>query len=163
MTKRLFFCLAIVCFLQLNLSGNNWIENVKLYCTGWKATHCTLYTCENIKETNDYYFESSSTKLYNMFHDSADAAEKLSQRKIYLEADTAIGHNVYYLAEVYFTNNKMISIGFDVDGNYFFNGHWHIKHDALFYALFCFLSNEIVSPTALDQAKKNMKSYFWEN
>ena len=58
------------------------------------------------------------------------------------------------LAEICFKDNKIISVCFDEDGNYYFNGHWHVMHGGLYYALFQYFSDKIISSETLNSAKR---------
>jgi len=156
-------CFLIIAFIQhFEMKCQISIKKVKIYACEWNGHPPSPITCSNIKKRYNFYLETEPSKLNVMFSSYEDCHESLSQRKIYIENDTLkdiILSNA--LVEICFINGKIISVCFDDGGNYYFNGHWHERHDAFYHTLFKYFSELVISPSLFNETKKNQSQYAW--
>lgn len=146
-------------FSQENENADN---KVKIYCVSWNTNYKLARTTENIEKKYIYYFETDAVWLNVMFLNYEDCIEKLSKQQIIASPDTvikAIRTNI--LAELHFSDNKIVKVYFNNQGDFYFNKKWHKRKDNFYYFLFKYLSDEIIPPTTFQEVKKNYKNKMW--
>lgn len=135
------------------------IDSVKIYLIDWNKKYKYAIGIENFKKYYQHSFQTDGTDFKTMFLDYTDCVNKLnSKSSITKERKTKLLNS---LVEFQFSNDSIVSVFFDIKGNYYFNGEWHQMNNELYYLLFKYFSNEIIPLQILDSAKCNFKDVFW--
>jgi len=135
------------------------LDSIKIYLIDWNKKYKFAIGIENFKEYYQHYFKTDGTDFKTMFLDYADCVEKLnSKSNIAHERKTKLLNS---LVELHFNDGKVLEVFFDIKGNYYFQGEWHVMNNGLYYLLFKYFSNEIIPQQILDNAKSNFKDGFW--
>lgn len=154
----LFFSITVLPFTVLS-QNNEGVKKLKVYTVAWDGRYMIPINVSNIKEYHEYYFETGGTDFYKMFDNYKDCVSKIVAHK---KLDPGKESLVRALVEIRFKNDSVVSLYFDEFGNFNFKDIWYVKHDALFFLIFKYFSNELVSPKVIQEARENQNDGFWE-
>jgi len=147
--------------MQLNTHAQDAINSIKIYSVEWNLKSKIPYTIDNFKNYYKYYFETKENDLENMFLDYNDCVEKLASQKELILSDSIKTKKINALVELAFGKNKKVELFFDYKGNFYFRNKWHARNDGLYYILFKYFSNVIISQPSIEEAKQNVKDDLW--
>lgn len=155
--NRYMKCVPIILMiLSFNSFGASDLDKVRLYLIKPNVKYKLARTIENIKENYICYAEEYGNDAAFMFANYEDCIGKLKdQDKI--ERTSIL---CYACAELCF-NDKIVTVYFSREGDYFFEGQWHKRNNGFFYNLFSKFSNEYVLPEILENSKKCRYDIFW--
>lgn len=137
----------------------NAVTKIQVYAVSWDAKYNLARNPKNIKQYHEFYFKNGNAEDFNnMFLDYKDCVEKLSTQKAL--SDSVSNRFVNALVEISF-GKKTLSICFDKQGNFYFNNVWHTRNNELFFMLFKYFSNEIISQKVLEETKDKYIDDFW--
>ncbi|HET6243686.1 MAG: hypothetical protein H0V01_04745 [Bacteroidetes bacterium] len=162
--------LFLLFFLIHNINSNIYAQKdsevgvtlIKIYTVEWNLKSKIAYTMDNFKGRYKYYFENNGLGLENMFVNYNDCIDKLNSQKI-IPSDSASFTMIRNYVELKFEKKKSVNLYFDYQGNYYFENKWHSRNEGLYYSLFKYFSNTLVSETLIEQAKKKNNDSLWHS
>lgn len=163
--NKLFFILFFNVIYQSSYTQINnddvSIKEVYIYLREWNATYVRAGTSRNFKDENIYscFFKQKNCDFSLMFDDFIDCDKKLKSSEIIDSIGTYRGINS--MVEMYFTNNKTITLCFDGLGNYLYFEKWYKCNYNLYYLLFKYFSNELIPIKTLKKAKNKFNGGYW--
>lgn len=133
------------------------VDSVKIYAIKWNGKYPFARNPEGLKKFPKFYFETNGSRLNTFFIDYDDCIKKLQNEKNQIKE----GGFLVSLVILVFSDKKQAEISFDSDGNYFTNGKWYKVNNELYYTLFKYFSNEIISEKTLKGCKEKYRGDFW--
>lgn len=127
------------------------IKYIRLYLLEWNTKRKFAVSCDQMKEYYEHYFTIQPHVFNETFIDYSDCIIKLSSGQT---EDHYQSHLLNSLVEIKFYNAPIVSICFDIKGNYYFNGTWYEMKDDLYYILFEYFSDVIVPDNVLKKARE---------
>ena len=125
----------------------------------WDANFSQRRTPSNIVAKHEFRFVSKNLDMDRLFVDAEDVNKKLTDQPLY--PDSAVySHSINALATFFFAG-KHYDVYFDNSGNFLFNDTWHQPNWGMYYSLFRYFSNEIVSEKVLQVARSAGGSGKW--
>lgn len=141
------FCVKINSFAQ----ENNDPAVVKIYLESWKSRPRLPVDIYNIKENYSFYFETEYIYIrgVDLCYEEISVFLKENAKFENKKNDAA---NI--CVEFCFAAEENIFIYFDNFGNYYYNGFWYKMNNELYFALFCYFSNDLIPIQILQKAKE---------
>ena len=158
--KIFIFVLALLFITKESTSnayGDNSVRKINMYLVSWNTSYAIVPQIKNIKKRHCFFFTTKNNDLFLMFDNYKDCVEKLKSQPT-IEKKQHIC-NAY--VELFFGLRK-VSVYFCITGDYYFDGQWHRINYGLYYYIFQYFSNYIVSEELLKKAKANTNNFFWQ-
>ncbi|MEZ4799806.1 MAG: hypothetical protein R2809_08545 [Flavobacteriales bacterium] len=132
------------------------LEKVRIYLIQPHVKYKLARTIHNIKENYICYTEEFGNDAASLFGDFEDCIDKLKDQSKIARTSSLC----YACAELCF-KDKIVTVYFSREGDYFFEGEWHKRNNGLFYSLFSKFSSEYVLPEVLEAAEKCRYNNLW--
>jgi hypothetical protein len=145
---KLVFFILLICSNCCMAQKNKSLSSVKMYLVNWDARYTLPMTINNIKENNEYYFETDGTDFSELFESYLDLITFL-EKNIKIEDKKDISAQA--CVEFCF-GKKIVSLFFIGSGEFYYNGSWYNMNAELYYKLFCHFSNRIMPEKTLIKA-----------
>ena len=117
----------------------------------WKAKYLVAKSTLDSADRFEYHFHTSGDNLQRIFSSHEDCVEQLNAWPI---DSVQSFREVNAFVRVTFSDSTAISFHVDERGGYYFNGRWHLRNDAMYWAIFQFFSDELVPSAILQEAKE---------
>lgn len=148
-------------FVIISLVGKSQVISTKSYLMEWEPKYVLYPSVGDIRQRAQYIFIDNDPDIKLFFSDSASCVEKLKSRE---EKKAKKRRNYSCLSvDLFFEDSSSISLFFNNNGDYYFDGKWYKMHPGLYYYLFRFFSNSLVPASILEIARKENKGEpaFW--
>ena len=149
------FGLAAIAHKQSHVSDDTTSPaRIEVSLAKWKAKYLVAKSIMDSADRFEYHFHTSGDNLQRIFSGREDCVEQLNEWPI--DSLQSL-REVNAFVRVTFSDSTAISFHVDERGGYYFNGQWHLRNDAMYWAIFQFFSDELVPSAILQEAKDAAK------
>lgn len=132
------------------------VKSIEVYAIYWEVKMPFAIRMEKFEESSFIYYKNSVEDLYLLFYNYEDCKSKLNS---YPEINNDGLLNSMVI--LHFDQGSSVKLYFDLKGNYYYDGKWHVKNCELYVNFFKYFSNVIIPEKILEECMSEYRGDFW--